>query len=89
MAYTEADTRAKFVDPQIKASEWLVNGKEIKKRDCLNTEIDWMINESQLNDALKSRYGKLYEVVENYHISGAMMYTEQISWILQQGKEAN
>ncbi len=35
-----------------------------KKRDCLNAEIDWMINECQSNDELKTRYGELYEIME-------------------------
>jgi len=35
-----------------------------KKRDCLNNEIDWMVNESQSNDDLKNRYGELYEIME-------------------------
>ena len=35
-----------------------------KKRDCLNAEIDWMINECQSNNELKTRYGELYEIME-------------------------
>ena len=35
-----------------------------KKRDCLNAEIDWMINECQSNNELKIRYGELYEIME-------------------------
>ncbi|MBE0497507.1 MAG: AAA family ATPase [Campylobacterales bacterium] len=35
-----------------------------KKRECLNAEIDWMINECQSNSELKSRYGELYEIME-------------------------
>ncbi|MDD2894413.1 MAG: AAA family ATPase [Aliarcobacter sp.] len=34
-----------------------------KKRDCLNSEIDWMINECQSNENLQNRYGKLYSII--------------------------
>lgn len=40
------------------------NIDDSKKRDCLNTEIDWMINECQSNDDLKNKYGALYEIME-------------------------
>lgn len=40
------------------------NIEDSKKRDCLNAEIDWMINECQSNDVLKTRYGELYKIME-------------------------
>lgn len=40
------------------------NIDDSKKRDCLNVEIDWMINECQSIDNLKTRYGELYEIME-------------------------
>ncbi|MCG3651782.1 AAA family ATPase [Aliarcobacter butzleri] len=40
------------------------NIDDSKKRDCLNSEIDWMINECQSNDELKTRYGELYKIME-------------------------
>ncbi|MFY4763887.1 ATP-dependent nuclease [Aliarcobacter butzleri] len=40
------------------------NIDDSKKRDCLNFEIDWMINECQSNDELKARYGELYKIME-------------------------
>lgn len=40
------------------------NIDDSKKRDCLNTEIEWMNNECQSNNDLQSRYGDLYEIME-------------------------
>lgn len=40
------------------------NIDDSKKRDCLNVEIDWMINECKSNDELKTRYSELYEIME-------------------------
>lgn len=49
-----------------------------KKRECLNTEIDWMINECKLNDELKSRYGNLYEIMEKLPSGNKIDYKKVI-----------
>lgn len=49
-----------------------------KKRDCLNTEIDWMINECQSNDELKTRYSELYKIMEKLPSGNKIDYKKVI-----------
>jgi len=49
-----------------------------KKRECLNFEIDWMINECQSNDDLKNRYDKLYEIMEKLPSGNKIDYKKVI-----------
>ena len=49
-----------------------------KKRDCLNSEIDWMINECQSNEDLQNRYGKLYSIMEKLPSGNKIDYKKVI-----------
>ena len=49
-----------------------------KKRDCLNNEIDWMINECQSNEDLQNRYGKLYSIMEKLPSGNKIDYKKVI-----------
>lgn len=49
-----------------------------KKRECLNAEIDWMINECQLNEELSTRYGKLYSIMEKLPSGNIIDYKKVI-----------
>jgi hypothetical protein len=49
-----------------------------KKRECLNTEIDWMINECQSNEELPTRYGKLYSIMEKLPSGNKIDYKKVI-----------
>lgn len=54
------------------------NIDDSKKRDCLNEEIDWMINECQSNDELKTRYGELYKIMEKLPSGNKIDYKKVI-----------
>ena len=49
-----------------------------KKRECLNSEIDWMINECQSNEDLQNRYGKLYSIMEKLPSGNKIDYKKVI-----------
>lgn len=49
-----------------------------KKRECLNIEIDWMINECQSNEDLSTRYGKLYNIIEKLPSGNKIDYKKVI-----------
>jgi hypothetical protein len=49
-----------------------------KKRECLNIEIDWMINECQSNEELLARYGKLYSTMEKLPSGNKIDYKKVI-----------
>ncbi|MFZ2968926.1 MAG: AAA family ATPase [Sulfuricurvum sp.] len=49
-----------------------------KKRECLNAEIDWMINECQSNEELLARYGKLYSIMEKLPSGNIIDYKKVI-----------
>lgn len=49
-----------------------------KKRECLNSEIDWMINECQSNENLQNRYGKLYSIMEKLPSGNKINYKKVI-----------
>lgn len=49
-----------------------------KKRECLNDEIDWMINECQSNEELSARYGKLYSIMEKLPSGNKIDYKKVI-----------
>jgi len=49
-----------------------------KKRECLNAEIDWMINECQSNEELSTRYGKLYSIMEKLPSGNKIDYKKVI-----------
>lgn len=49
-----------------------------KKRECLNAEIDWMINECQSNEELSTRYGKLYSIMEKLPSGNIIDYKKVI-----------
>lgn len=49
-----------------------------KKRECLNSEIDWMINECQSNENLQNRYKKLYSIMEKLPSGNEIDYKKVI-----------
>lgn len=49
-----------------------------KKRECLNAEIDWMINECQSNEELSTRYGKLYCIMQKLPSGNKIDYKKVI-----------
>lgn len=49
-----------------------------KKRECLNAEIDWMINECQSNEELSTRYSKLYNIMEKLPSGNIIDYKKVI-----------
>ncbi len=49
-----------------------------KKRECLNSEIDWMINDCQSNEDLQDRYGKLYSIMKELPSGNEINYKEVI-----------
>lgn len=50
----------------------------IIKRECLNSEIDWMINECQSNENLQNRYKKLYAIMEKLPSGNKIDYKKVI-----------